>query len=225
VLRSDADKIALVRKEDRFAELRDMMTPPEATPLAHDEHWEYADRQAPTTSKYRLPPFTTVARLLGSERGRKLSLTSSWMSSMVADDALMGHCVAVYYSDVYTEFQVIIVAAVMLWKFGDHAAATKDSHERLAFEENCSMCRATLETALARLQLDMPSTLETAQALLLGVSDDVVHLYPPRHVTNLKSGIACCQRSKASPSMDVDVQSDGDLPGFGLPSASLPRLA
>jgi hypothetical protein len=193
VLRSDADQVARTAKEDQFAGLRDMITPRESAPLTNEELWENAVEQASANAKYCLPPFTAVASLLGSERGRTLSFFSMWMSSIIAEDALMGHCVAVYYSDVYTEYQLILVAALLLWKFADRAASTQISLEREALEESSKMCRVVLETALSRLPLHMPRALETAQALLLGASYAIGVEKPERAWTMTCKASEICQ--------------------------------
>ncbi|KJX99115.1 fungal specific transcription factor domain protein [Zymoseptoria brevis] len=168
VFRSDAGDIS-----------KDIITPAESAPCADEEAWEIADESTPSDGKYSLPPFTTVASLLVSERGKPTPLSSIWMNSIVAEDAFMGHCVAVYYSTAYTQYQLILVAGIMSWKFAYRAAANEFS-DREALEESSQMCRAALETALSRLPLHMLPTLETLQALLVGATYAIEAAKPSR---------------------------------------------
>jgi hypothetical protein len=165
VLRSDAEDVARTRADVRFAELEHMTTPRETTPSADDEIWELAEEQTRLGGN-----FTTVASLLGAERNSTPPLSTMWVGSVVADDTFMSHCISVYFSSVYTEYQLIIVAALLSFKFDDRAAVVKTLPEKEVLEGYSKTCRVALETALSRLPLHMPAALETVQALSLGVS-------------------------------------------------------
>lgn len=77
-------------------------------------------------------------------------------------------CLQVYFSNTFSEMDVIIVNAGLHSLFGDYSHHVS-AEEKDTYLGHAHICRANLETALSDLPLHLPATPDSIAALLFGV--------------------------------------------------------
>lgn len=85
-------------------------------------------------------------------------------------DYFVQKCREVYFAtEDYTDATFIIVNGGLFHIFLDYSYSTKSKSTRSEYQTYLQLCQNNLETALANLNLLMPATEESIEALTLGV--------------------------------------------------------
>lgn len=80
-------------------------------------------------------------------------------------------CRRVYFNiEEVTDATFILVISGLAYLFFEAGLSVKDSEEKAQYDMYFTMCQKNLETVLAQLNLLMPASLESIEALLMAVS-------------------------------------------------------
>ncbi|KAI9692037.1 MAG: hypothetical protein M1820_009572 [Bogoriella megaspora] len=118
----------------------------------------------------KLPPTETVLDILRKSKERSI-WTFSPPLAYVTREQFNDLCKTVFFrTEDYPTSTAVIVHSSLESLFQEFKWAEKDPALRQQYEECAQLCRINLETSISNLDLLLPATMKSAQALLLAVS-------------------------------------------------------
>ncbi|KAI8713442.1 Zn(2)-C6 fungal-type domain-containing protein [Fusarium sp. LHS14.1] len=120
----------------------------------------------PSIGGRELPPFQNALTVIRLAKAQRLA-GSGWIYEFLLVRQFLEICLNVYFSEDYSETDVIIVNAGLHSLFWDYSNQA-DAEEKGIYLEYANLCRENLETALASLPLQLPATSDFIVALLFG---------------------------------------------------------
>lgn len=98
----------------------------------------------------------------------------SWLSQILPLDQITQVCQKVYFAvDDYTEVDFVLATGYLTWLFSEYAIVKGQPKYR----EYGQQCLGNLQSAITRLTLLLPATMEVIAALAVGVSDESQLVY------------------------------------------------
>ncbi|RTE75149.1 hypothetical protein BHE90_010393 [Fusarium euwallaceae] len=122
--------------------------------------------QRPNIGGRELPPFQNALTVIRLAKSARLA-GSGWIYEFIAVRQFSEICLNVYFSDDYSETDVIIVNAglhSLFWDYSNYVPA----EDKSTYLEYAHLCRENLETALANLPLQLPASSDYIVALIFG---------------------------------------------------------
>lgn len=90
-------------------------------------------------------------------------------------DSLLEKCRQVYFAtEDYSDATFIVVNACLVYLFSEISFSESDTTKQEIYDKYHDLCRVNLETGLANLNLLMPATMESIEALSIGVSSRII---------------------------------------------------
>lgn len=110
-------------------------------------------------------------------------MRSNWLSTenpstvllgffpFITADSLFERCRQVYFAtEEYSDATFIVVNACLVYLFSEFSFSESETSKREIYDKYHDLCRVNLETGLANLSLLTPATMESIEALSMGVS-------------------------------------------------------
>ncbi|KAL9093861.1 MAG: hypothetical protein Q9165_003784 [Trypethelium subeluteriae] len=117
----------------------------------------------------KLPPTEIVLDILRKSKERSV-FTFSPPLAYVTRDQFNDHCKTVFFrTEDYSTSTAVIVYSSLESLFQEFKWPEKDPVLRQQYDEWAQLCRTNLEISISNLDLLLPATMESAQALLLAV--------------------------------------------------------
>ncbi|KAB8234773.1 hypothetical protein BDV23DRAFT_30138 [Aspergillus alliaceus] len=115
-----------------------------------------------------MPPVQVVLPLLRRLKDHPATLLLGFFP-FITEDRLLEKCRKVYFAtEDYTDATFIVVNACLFYLFCELSITSTDASSQELYDKYGDLCRVNLETGLANLNLLMPATIDSIEALTMG---------------------------------------------------------
>ncbi|KAF2181556.1 hypothetical protein K469DRAFT_671308 [Zopfia rhizophila CBS 207.26] len=144
----------------------------------------------PKAADSTMPPLEAVLAVLRWARDLGENVKTPWLPEILPRQHFTEICQKVYFSvDDYSEIDFILANGYLSYTFFEHAAISG----REDYFEHCRLCRMNIESALSRLPLLLPATMNVIAALTLGVFQAIEGSETTKAWTYISTAANLCQ--------------------------------
>ncbi|OJJ48964.1 hypothetical protein ASPZODRAFT_60720 [Penicilliopsis zonata CBS 506.65] len=141
-----------------------------------------------------MPPMEATVKLLRQIKGYNVSSFFSVYCPFISIEGFTEKCRRIYFcTEDYSDTTFIVVNSGLYNMFMDCGFMSQNPAVREEYRAYVSCCRNNLETALANLNLLLPATMETVEALILGSMHAIEVSKPSFGWTLTSTALQICQ--------------------------------